>query len=96
MLLAIPGKASFMPIKLFIGNLPQEVTSAEICELFSAAGAVESCKLVADRETGLLRGFGFIEMGSREAADAAKEKFNGHNLRGKTLKVDEAKPKIVK
>ena len=82
-----------MPIKLFVGNLSEETTSAEIRDLFSDVGEVESCKLVADRETGRSKGFGFVEMKSREAANAAKEKFNGHNLNGKTLKVDEAKPR---
>ncbi|MGH9753926.1 MAG: RNA recognition motif domain-containing protein [Blastocatellia bacterium] len=82
-----------MPVKLFVGNLSQETTSTEIRDLFSAVGEVESCKLIADRETGRSKGFGFVEMNSREAANAAKEKFNGHNLHGKTLKVDEAKPR---
>jgi len=97
MLLTIPEKGSLvMAVKLFVGNLPEETTSEEIRDLFSAVGVVESCQLVTDRETGRLKGFGFVEMNSREAADAAKEKFNGHNLHGKTLKVDEAKPKIGK
>ena len=61
--------------------------------LFSAVGVVESCQVIADRETGRSKRFGFVEMDSREAANAAKEKFNGHNLHGKTLKVDEAKPR---
>ena len=82
-----------MPVKLFVGNLPQEATSTEIRDLFSTAGAVESCQLITDRETGRSKGFGFVEMNSREAANVAKEKFNGHNLHGKTLKVDEAKPR---
>ena len=85
-----------MPVKLFIGNLSEETTSAEISDLFSAVGVVESCQLIADRETGRSRGFGFVEMDSRAAADAAKEKFNGHNLHGHTLKVNEAKPRIWK
>lgn len=85
-----------MPIKLFVGNLPEEATSTEIRDLFSAVGVVESCQLITDRETGRSKGFGFVEMTSREAANAAKEKFNGHNLHGKTLKVDDAKPKIGK
>jgi len=85
-----------MPVKLFVGNLSEETTSAEIRDLFSAVGEVESCKLIADRETGRSKGFGFVEMNSREAANAAKEKFNGHSLHGKTLKVDEAKPRIEK
>ena len=85
-----------MPVKLFVGNLSEETTSAEISDLFSAVGVVESCQVVADRETGRSKRFGFVEMDSREAANAAKEKFNGHNLHGKTLKVDEAKPRIEK
>ena len=85
-----------MPVKLFVGNLSEEITSAEIRDLFSAVGVVESCQVVADRETGRSKRFGFIEMNSREAANAAKEKLNGHNLHGKTLKVDEAKPRIEK
>ena len=82
-----------MPVKLFVGNLSEETTSAEIRDLFCAVGVVESCQVVADRETGRSKGFGFVEMDSRETANAAKEKFNGHNLHGKTLKVDEAKPR---
>ncbi len=82
-----------MPIKLFVGNLSEKTTSSEICDLFSAVGEVESCKLIADRETGRLKGYGFVEMNSREAANAVKEKFNGHSLHGKTIKVDEAKPR---
>ena len=82
-----------MPVKLFIGNLPEETTSTEIRDLFSGVGVVESCQLVTDRGTGRSKGFGFVEMNSRAAANAAKEKFNGHSLHGKTLKVDEAKPR---
>jgi RNA recognition motif-containing protein len=85
-----------MSVKLFVGNLTKETTSTEIRDLFSAVGVVESCQLIADPETGRLRGFGFVEMNSREAADAAKEKFNGHTLHGNTLKVNEAKPRIDK
>jgi RNA recognition motif-containing protein len=85
-----------MPVKLFVGNLAEETTSTEIRDLFSAVGVVESCHLIANRETGRSKGFGFVEMNSREAADAAKEKFNGHSLHGRTLKVSEAVPKIEK
>jgi cold-inducible RNA-binding protein len=93
----IPERRSLpMPVKLFVGNLSEETTSVEISDLFSAVGVVESCQVVVDRETGRSKRFGFVEMDSREAANAAKEKFNGHNLHGKTLKVDEAKPKIEK
>jgi RNA recognition motif-containing protein len=85
-----------MSVKLFVGNLTQETTSTEIRDLFSAVGMVESCQLISDPETGRSRGYGFVEMNSREAADAAKEKFNGHDLHGKSLKVNEAKAKILK
>ena len=83
-----------MSAKLFVGNLAAETTSTEIRDLFSTIGVVSSCQLIADRTTGLLKGFGFVEMNSAEAANAAKEKLNGHSLHGKTLKVDEAKPRI--
>ena len=85
-----------MSVKLFVGNLTQETTSAEIRDLFSAVGVVESCQLIVDRETGRPKGFCFVEMDSREAADAAKEKYNGHNLHRRTLRVNEAKPRIGK
>ena len=76
-----------MLARLWVGNLSPETTSEEIRELFSNVGQVESCQLVEDRETGLPRGFAFVEMNSLEAAYTAKEKFNGHELHGKALKV---------
>jgi cold-inducible RNA-binding protein len=76
-----------MLAKLWVGNLSPETTSDEIRELFSSIGVVESCLLVEDRETGLPKGFAFVEMNSLEAAYTAKEKFNGHELHGKALKV---------
>jgi cold-inducible RNA-binding protein len=82
-----------MPVKLFVGNLSEETTNTEIHDLFSSVGVVESCQVIIDRQTGRSKRFGFVEMNSIEAANAAREKFNGHNLHGKTLKVDEAKPK---
>jgi RNA recognition motif-containing protein len=82
-----------MSAKLFVGNLSSDTTSEEIRELFSLAGAVESCQVIEDRETGRSKGFAFVEMSSLEVANTAKEKFNGHNFHGKALKVDEAKPK---
>ena len=85
-----------MSVKLFVGNLTRETTNTEIRDLFSAVGVVESCQLIVDRETGRSKGFGFVEMDSREAADAVKEKFNGHDLHGRTLKVNEVNPRIWK
>ena len=83
-----------MSVRLFVGNLSSQITGQEIHDLFSTIGTVESCRLITDRETGQSRGFAFVEMNSREAADAAKEKLNGHDLQGQSLKVNEAKPKV--
>ena len=82
-----------MSAKLFVGNLSHDTTSDELTSLFSEAGVVESCQLITDRDTGRSKGFGFIEMNSTEAANTAKEKFNGQDLHGRALKVDEAKPR---
>jgi cold-inducible RNA-binding protein len=82
-----------MSAKLFVGNLSNDTSSNELNTLFSAVGVVESCQLITDRDSGRSRGFGFIEMDSKEAADAAKERFNGQDLHGRALKVNDAKPR---
>jgi cold-inducible RNA-binding protein len=82
-----------MSLKLFIGNLSTETTSDELRTLFSEVGEVDSCQVIIDRQTGRSKGFGFIEMKSQEAAGAAKEKFNGQDLHGQALKVNDAKPR---
>ena len=84
-----------MSAKLFVGNLSPETSTDELRALFSEAGVVDSCQLIMGPDTSRSKGFGFIEMGSVESADAAKEKFNGQLLNGRTLKVDHAKPKSV-
>ena len=83
-----------MSAKLFVGNLSFETTSDEIRDLFSEVGPVESCQVIMDRETGRSKGFGFVEMNSKTEANAAREKFDGQDLHGRALKVDEAKPKV--
>ena len=83
-----------MSAKLFVGNLSYETTSDEIRDLFSEVGPVESCQVITDRETGRSKGFGFVEMNSKAEANAAKVKFDGQDLHGRALKVDEAKPKV--
>ena len=83
-----------MSVKLYVGNLASETTSTEIHDLFNTIGEVVSCRLIEDRETGRSKGFAFVEMNSIETANAAKEKLNGHDLHGKTLKVNDAKPKV--
>ena len=82
-----------MSVKLFIGNLSVDTTSDELRTLFGEVGLVESCQLILERDTGRSKGFGFIEMDSAETANAAKARFNGQDLRGRALKVDDAKPK---
>ena len=82
-----------MSAKLFVGNLSHDTSRDELNTLFSTVGVVESCELIMDRDTGSSKGFGFIEMNSIEAADAAKEKFNGQDLHGRALKVNDAKPR---
>jgi cold-inducible RNA-binding protein len=82
-----------MSARLFVGNLSHDTTSDEIRDLFSEVGPVESCQVITDRDTGSSKGFGFVEMNSKASADAAKAKFDGQELRGRALKVDEAKPR---
>jgi RNA recognition motif-containing protein len=80
-----------MSTNIYIGNLPFSATEESIRDLFSAYGAVESVKLITDRETGRLRGFGFVEManGGNEAIAALNEKDFG----GRNLTVNRAKPR---
>src|SRR5689334_2119073 len=88
----IEGKGKkLMSMKLYVGNLSFETSSNELQTLFAQTGTVESVSLIEDRETGRSRGFGFIEMSTKEEGAAAIEKFNGQELGGRTLKVNEAK-----
>lgn len=82
-----------MSMKLYVGNLAFQTTDQELQSLFSQVGTVESISLVTDRETGRPRGFGFVEMGSREEGEAAISKFNGTEMGGRSLTVNEAKPR---
>src|ERR1041384_1222401 len=80
-----------MSMKLYVGNLSFETSKNELQTLFAQTGTVESVSLIEDRETGRSRGYGFIEMSTKEEGAAAIDKFNGQELGGRTLKVDEAK-----
>ena len=82
-----------MSMKLYVGNLSFEMSSNELQTLFAQTGTVESASVVEDRETGRSRGFGFIEMSTKEEGAAAIQKFNGQELGGRALKVNEAKPR---
>jgi cold-inducible RNA-binding protein len=82
-----------MSTKLYVGNLAFQTTSEELQDLFAQAGTVESASVVEDRMTGRSRGFAFVEMATKEEANAAIEQFNGKEVGGRALKVNEAKPR---
>src|SRR5437763_1469908 len=79
--------------KLYVGNMSYEVDSSELQQLFSAHGTVTSAEVIADRDTGRSKGFGFVEMGTDEEAQAAISALNGQDHGGRALTVNEAKPK---
>jgi len=81
-----------MSMKLYVGNLAFATSSQDLQELFAAAGTVESASVVEDRDTGRSRGFGFVEMSSKEEGEAAIAQFNGKEVNGRALNVNEAKP----
>ena len=82
-----------MSTKLYVGNLAFETTSQELQNLFAQVGTVQSASVVQDRDTGRSRGFAFIEMSTQEEAASAIEQFNGKEVGGRALKVNEAKPR---
>lgn len=81
-----------MSKSIYVGNLPWSATEEQVQELFAEHGTVLSVKLINDRETGRARGFGFVEM-EDEAAQAAIEALDNSNFGGRTLRVNEAKPR---
>lgn len=83
-------------MKLYVGNLAFQTTSEDLQGLFSQAGSVESVSLITDRETGNSRGFGFVEMGSKAEGEAAISQFNGAEVHGRSLTVNEARPREVR
>lgn len=78
---------------LYVGNLSNEVTEEDLKANFSEVGKVVSVTIIRDKYTGLTRGFGFVEMETEKEASEAIQKFNGGQLYGKTLTVNEARPK---
>lgn len=79
--------------KIFVGNLSFSATEAALRSLFEAYGAVESVNIVTDRDSGQPRGFGFVEMSNDAEATQAISGLNGKDLEGRTLNVNEARPK---
>src|SRR5438445_13754768 len=82
-----------MPLTLDVGNLAFATSSEDLQELSAQAGTVESASVVEDRDTGRSRGFGFVEMSSKEEGEAAISQFNGKEVNGRALNVNEAKPR---
>ena len=82
-----------MSMKLYVGNLTYEVTDAALEQLFAAHGNVKSAQVIMDRDTGRSKGFGFVEMGSDQEAQAAIAALNGKEVDGRALTVNEARPK---
>lgn len=78
--------------KLYVGNLNYSLTEDELGKLFSEVGSVVSVNIITDRMSGQSKGFGFVEMDTEEAAQAAIERYNGYELRERQLKVSEARP----
>ncbi|HEV8292224.1 MAG TPA: RNA-binding protein [Tepidisphaeraceae bacterium] len=82
-----------MGTRLYVGNLPYSVSSSELEQMFSPHGTVQSAEVVADRDTGRSKGFGFVEMGSDAEAQAAIAALNGQDNGGRALTVNEARPR---
>jgi RNA recognition motif-containing protein len=79
--------------KLYVGNLAYGVTSSDLEQMFAAHGTVQSAQVIMDRDTGRSKGFGFVEMGSDAEAQAAIQALNGTEADGRSLTVNEARPK---
>ncbi len=82
-----------MGTRLYVGNLSFDTVEADLRALFEQAGKVEDCALITDRFTGKSRGFAFVTMASHEDAQRAISQLNGHELDGRPLRVNEAKPR---
>jgi RNA recognition motif-containing protein len=80
-----------MTKKLYVGNLPFSTTEDDLSDLFAEVGNVESVRIITDRETGRSRGFGFVEMADEDAEKAINQ-FNGTDMNGRPLTVNEARP----
>src|SRR5438105_4629461 len=79
--------------KLYVGNLSYSVTDSDLLKMFEPHGSVESAQVIMDRDTGGSKGFGFVEMGSDQEAQAAIQALNGQDSGGRALVVNEARPK---
>ncbi len=82
-----------MSMKLYVGNLSFNTSTEDLEKIFGEVGTVESTNIIEDRETGRSRGFGFVEMSTKEAAQTAIATLNGKEIDGRELTVNEAKPR---
>ncbi|MBO8130767.1 MAG: RNA-binding protein [Candidatus Marinimicrobia bacterium] len=80
-------------MNIYVGNLSRELSENELLEAFQAYGEVSSAKIIVDRDTGVSRGFGFVEMPNKEEAESAINGLNGKELKGRNLVVNEARPR---
>jgi len=81
-----------MEKKLYVGNIPYHITEDQLHELFAAQGNVKSTRLIIDKYSGRSKGFGFVEMATEAEAKTAMDKLNGHDIEGKNLRINEARP----
>ena len=81
-----------MAKKLFVGSLPYKTTGQDLQQMFAGAGTVVSAQVISDKFSGRSKGFGFVEMSSDEESDKAVEMFNGTELEGRKIVVNEARP----
>lgn len=79
--------------KLYVGNISFDVTGSDLEQLFASHGSVDSATVISDRETGRSKGFGFVEMSSDSEAEAAIAALDGKEMQGRTIKVNEARPR---
>jgi len=80
-------------MNIYVGNVSWQLTEEDLSAKFAEFGAVDSAKIITDRETGRSKGFGFVEMPNQAEAEKAIEELNGHELDGRALKVNESKPR---
>ncbi|MGQ9673612.1 MAG: RNA recognition motif domain-containing protein [Candidatus Aminicenantales bacterium] len=80
-------------MNIYVGNLSRDVSEAELREAFQAFGEIQSCNIIKDKFTGESRGFGFVEMPNKAEAEKAISSLNGKDLKGRTINVNEARPR---
>jgi RNA recognition motif-containing protein len=90
----MPFQIKGFSVNIFVGNLAYTATDQDLRQLFEPYGAVDKINLITDRDTGRAKGFGFVEMADSHAAQSAIEGLQGTSLGGRTLTINEAKPRV--